>query len=121
MSPFHLSAIVETPVWDAPRVGMLSGLIVETGGRLAIGGQLGLRAHARSGRARFALTGDALVAPYSLVGAGVEAGTCRTIKAVSVPVCIDVRGSAYFLGSDLPKDRVLAQFGLVLGAEFDVF
>lgn len=121
MSPFHVSALVEMPVLEAPRVGMLAGMIVETGGRLAVGAQMGLRAHAALGRARFAMTADALFAPYSLFGAGIEVGTCRTVKSLDVPVCIDLRGSAYFLGSDLPEDRVLAQMGLVIGAEFDVF
>ncbi|MBI4511787.1 MAG: hypothetical protein HY698_19290 [Deltaproteobacteria bacterium] len=108
-------------MYESPRLGLLGGVIVEVGGRLGVGGQAGLRLHPVSGRMRFSGTVDYMFRPYSLLGVGAEVGGCTRWKDLPPVFCVDVRGSAYFVGSDLPDGNMVAQFLAVFGAEFDVF
>ena len=125
-SPLTVSALVESPLMERPRLGIIGGMVLETVHRLGVGAGLGVRAHSRRGQARFAAAADYMFEPYTLLGASVELGRCFSFgdggrDSGGTQVCGDVRASAHFWGDDLPTGRVLSQVLFMMGAEFDVF
>lgn len=130
VTTYRLSSTViegrtETAIMDEPALGLLAGLLLEAGGRLGVGAELGLRLRPKQPTKRdirFAGTLQYLMAPYTLLGAGVELGACPwKFARFDGRLCLDLRGTAYFFGNDLPEGQVVAHLELVVGVEFDVF
>ncbi|MFH0903304.1 MAG: hypothetical protein V2A73_21960 [Pseudomonadota bacterium] len=117
-----LSGMVERAIAEQPRISMLGGMLLEIGGRLGTGAEVGIRGKAQKGRTRLAVVVDYFIAPYSFFGVGFEVGACWSLARMpGVALCLDGRCVSYFAGSDLPEGVVLARIGVVAGIEFDVF
>lgn len=117
-APFRAGALLERAILDMPWTSVTAGLIVETGDRMSVAGQVGLRVATETGvRVGAHLTG--LIEPFSLYGGGASLGRCvRTLERTSL--CLDVELSVFVAGSDLPDQRVAGQLQVVIGARFDV-
>jgi len=113
-SPLVASALVDVAVRELPRASLFAGTYIETD-RAAVGVLGGARLFPGAGlRLGGGLAGT--FAPYRVFGLLAEAGWC--LPGPAVTPCLDLQGTAYVQGNDLPEQRVALLALAILGLSF---
>lgn len=116
-SPLTLGANVAVATRVDPPLSVVGGLFVEALDRTSVGVNAGLRLTVADS---LRLTGGVatVVAPYTLWGATLAAGTCLRTSA-KMSLCGDVELTSYLAGNDLPEDGAVTQVQLIGAVRFD--
>jgi hypothetical protein len=119
ISPMTVGVLLEYAFSRDPWLSCYGGPFAEVLDRGSIGGMAGIRLRPAAGAWRLGLGGAAIFAPYTLAGPTVSVGA--SINIGPVPLSLDVEGTAYFVGSDLPEGTVAGQVLLVLGFPLEIY
>lgn len=119
-APYTLGVRGHLTIKTHPFTSVWLGALVEGVDRVAVGAEVGVAVRPTQGGTRLALGGIAFVLPYTLAGMSASGGYCYGVDARKhTHLCADLVLNVFFLGSDLPSDRVAAQVLLVGSARFD--
>ena len=116
--PVTLWALAEYAFQSEPWTSLYGALIVEGRDRAALGMAGGVRVRPTEGQLRLGAGGVVIAAPLSIFGASASLGSCYDLSSSS-HLCLDLEGTMFFAGSDLPDERVATQLQLVIGVAFD--
>lgn len=119
-APFTFTLLADYAINAQPWVTLFGGLRGEALARGGIGALFGARLHPYRGLLHLGAGGVAMVAPYTIAGVIAGAGLCaRHALGEKIGLCGDVEATAWFLGSDVPANKVVTQLQLVFGVSFD--
>jgi hypothetical protein len=116
-APVDVAVLAELTVAAEPWITVFGKVFYEGLGRAAVGLGGGFRLRPHGGPLRLGLGAVGTVSPYTIGGFSASIGACRPLR--SMRLCADVEGVAFFLGSDLPDQRVAGQAMLVGSVGFD--
>jgi len=120
VAPFTLGINADILLADHPWTSFYIGPYIEGVDRIALGAYGGVRVRPLRGGMRLQAGFNALLVPYTLGGVSAGGGYCYAVgKKSAVRLCADLEGVLFFLGSDLPANRVAGQLNLLLGASFN--
>jgi hypothetical protein len=105
---------------DEPQLAAYGGLVVETLDKSSVGAVAGVRLTGLDRAFRLAGGATTIIAPFTLWGATASGGVCRR-NARGLGACADLQLTAYFAGTDLPKDRTVTHLQVVLSLVFDAY
>ena len=119
VAPFTLGIGAEILLRDHPWTSFYVGPYIEGVDRIGLGAYGGVRVRPLRNGTRLQAGFNALVVPYTLGGVTAGGGYCYAVgKKGAVRLCADLEGVLFFLGSDLPANRVAGQLNLLVGASF---
>ncbi len=120
LAPFTLGARGEYTFHEHPTAGLWIGALVEGVDRIGVGAEAGVAVRPSNGGTRLSAGVITFLFPYTLVGGSASGGYCYGVGAHNhTYLCMDAVLNFFFLGSDLPTDRVAAQLLLVGALRFD--
>jgi hypothetical protein len=117
-APVGVGVGAESAVLAQPWTSIYYGAYLDTLAAIDMGVSAGLRFRPQTGRLRFGVGGTAVVLPAMKAGIQAAFGAC--IQSSSLHYCLDIEGTTYLAGDNMPSGTIDARLGVALEVGLDV-